>query len=160
MSNERQTLHLDDFISGHVPWFLNLDQICGKTIIANGCFDILHPGHLRLLANLDTLAYKMKLRPIVALNSDESIVKIKGPSRPLVPQESRSQLLNYLKWPFTVVLFDEESVQRLMDVFQPFAVLKGAEYPIESVVKWKNSEVITTEMLPSWSTTRIAGDTR
>ncbi len=132
----------------------------GKFIVANGCFDLLHPGHLSLLATLDTLAYQMKLRPIVAINSDESVRRLKGDRRPIVPQESRSALINNLKWPLTVVIFEDDTPQRLMDTLRPTVVLKGAEYPIESVVKWKDSKVISADMLPHWSTTSIIGDSR
>jgi rfaE bifunctional protein nucleotidyltransferase chain/domain len=138
----------------------DLSSIIGKCIVANGCFDILHPGHLSLLAYLDTIGYRRGLRPIVALNSDKSVRAIKGLGRPIVPEESRSRLINSLKWPFTVVTFDEETPQRLMDLLQPKVVLKGSEYPTDSVVRWKDSEVLTVEMVPRWSTTGIMGDTR
>lgn len=128
--------------------------------MANGCFDILHPGHLSLLATLDTVAYQMKLRPIVAMNSDASVRRLKGDRRPIVPQESRAALINSLKWPLTVVVFDEDTPQLLMDTLQPSAVLKGAEYPVESVIRWQGSQVITVDMVPRWSTSGIVGDTR
>jgi len=137
-----------------------VDQLVDRCIIANGCFDILHPGHLSLLAQLDALAYKMKLRPVVALNSDMSIARLKGPHRPIVPQESRAALLNSLKWPFTVIVFEEDTPQGLMDLLRPPVVLKGSEYPAESVIRWKDSRVIGVDMLPRWSTSRILGDTR
>lgn len=137
-----------------------LEPIVGRCAIANGCFDILHPGHLSVLATLDTVSYWYALRPIVAINSDESIRRIKGEGRPIVPQASRSMLLNHLKWPFTVVVFDEDTPQRLMDILRPQVVIKGAEYAQENVVKWKDSRVISVEMLPGWSTTGIIGDTR
>lgn len=162
--SERITVHLDDWGRGlgrlWGPSDLSLERLRGRTIVANGCFDGLHPGHLSLLATLDTAAYQMKLRPIVAINSDESIRRLKGDRRPIWPQEVRSTLINHLKWPFTVVVFDEDTPQRLMDVIQPAAVLKGAEYAPDSVVRWKDSQVITVDMVGSWSTSRIMGDTR
>lgn len=155
---ERYTIHLDEL---EKDWtHLELSKFRGKCIVANGCFDILHPGHISLLAQLDTIAYRSGFRPIVAMNSDVSVRRLKGDRRPIVPQESRALLINNLKWPFTVVLFDEETPQRLMDLLQPAIVVKGAEYPLSSVVKWKDSEVVTVEMVSRWSTTKIVGDTR
>lgn len=135
-----------------------LDTLIGRCVVANGCFDILHPGHLSLLATLDAVALQMKLRPIVALNSDDSVRRFKGERRPIVPVESRAALINNLKWPLTVLVFDESDPQLLMDTLQPQAVLKGAEYPEESVIRWAGSQVITVDMVPCWSTTGIIGD--
>lgn len=162
--SERITVHLDDWSKGlgtlWGPSDLTLERLEGRTIVANGCFDILHPGHLSLLAQLDTLAFKLRLRPLIALNSDESVKLLKGPSRPIVPQQARAALLNNLKWPFTVVIFDEATPQRLMDTLKPLAVFKGAEYKNTSVIKWKDSFVEFAEMTSNWSTTKILGDTR
>jgi D-beta-D-heptose 7-phosphate kinase/D-beta-D-heptose 1-phosphate adenosyltransferase len=156
--SERFTINLDELeFNGEAGLLTN---VRGRCIVANGCFDIIHPGHLSLLASLDTLAYQMKLRPIVAMNSDASVRRLKGDARPIVPQESRSLLINSLKWPLTVVLFDEDTPQRLMDVLQPAAVLKGSEYPKEAVIRWRDSQVVTVDMVPGWSTSRIVGDTR
>lgn len=170
--SERVTLHLDDWCGerwrqfdtvplsvGRTAWD-DIFRCMGRLAVANGCFDILHPGHLSLLANLDTIAYQRKLRPIVAINSDASIRRIKGDRRPIVPQESRSALINSLKWPLTVIIFEEDTPERLMDILRPAVVVKGAEYPTESVVRWKDSEVVTVEMVSRWSTTAIVGDTR
>lgn len=137
-----------------------------RTIIANGCFDVLHPGHLSLLAHLDTIAYQMRLRPIIALNSDSSVHRLKGAGRPVCPATVRSALLNNLKWPFTVIIFEEDTPQRLMDLLRPAAVLKGNQYHESDVIKWEgdplsSSDVITVPMADGWSTTGILrGDTR
>lgn len=132
--------------------------IIGRCIITNGCFDILHPGHIRLLSWFHSIAQSEDLFPIVALNSDKSVRQIKGISRPIVPEESRAQLISNLQWPFSVVIFDEENPQKLMDFFKPAVVVKGSEYSNESVIKWEDSEVITIGMLPNWSTSAIIGD--
>jgi len=170
--SERITVHLDE-VAARIKFYedtkaLNLfddaiDSVIGsigKCMVANGCFDGCHPGHLVLIASLDTLAYSRKLRPIIALNSDDSVKRLKGSGRPIMPQLARASLLNNLKWPMTVVIFDENTPQRLMDILRPSAVLKGSEYAPESVVRWKDSEVVTVPMLPNWSTTKILGDTR
>lgn len=157
--SERFTVYLDELIdSPHWQGFVG--RVKGRCAVANGCFDILHPGHLSLLATLDTEAYRRGLYPIVAINSDHSIKRIKGEGRPVVPQASRSKLLNNLKWPFTVVVFDDETPQQLMDFLQPALVVKGSEYMPGSVVRWIESEVLTVTMVDGWSTSKILGDTR
>ena len=156
--SERIVFHLDDLASD--PSKLWAGPPRGNCIVANGCFDVLHPGHLTLLAHLDTIAYLKRLRPIVAMNSDSSVKDLKGEGRPIVPALARAALLTSLKWPFTVVIFDEPTPQRLMDLLRPEIVLKGSEYDPASVVKWDGSEVITVGMVDGWSTTRILGDIR
>ncbi len=164
MMSERGYVHLSklvrlgtyDMVEG--PGIVSIPV--GRTIVANGCFDMLHPGHLSLFGWLDTVAYREGLRPIIAINSDESVRGLKGPDRPKWPQEARAAFLTHLKWPFTVVIFDEATPQRLMDLLEPAMVVKGSEYPTESVVRWKDSTVITVPMLDGWSTSRIVGDTR
>jgi D-beta-D-heptose 7-phosphate kinase/D-beta-D-heptose 1-phosphate adenosyltransferase len=159
----RQTYHLTDLrlsteLPGFMHWLPHLERIAGKCAVANGCFDILHPGHLTVLSALARVARQMGLRPVVALNSDSSVRTLKGPSRPIVPQAARSALINSLEWPLTVVLFDEETPQLLMDTLRPVVVVKGSEYAPDSVVRWSGSQVITVDMVPKWSTSRIIGD--
>jgi D-beta-D-heptose 7-phosphate kinase/D-beta-D-heptose 1-phosphate adenosyltransferase len=132
----------------------------GRTIVANGCFDMLHPGHLSLFGWLDTVAYKEGLRPIIAMNSDASVRRLKGPERPKWNQTARSAFLTHMKWPFTVIIFGEDTPQRLMDLLKPVMVVKGSDYPKESVVRWKDSEVVSIPILDGWSTSRMLGDTR
>lgn len=151
--SERIIFHLDELANDLSKLWTGPPK--GKCIIANGCFDILHPGHLSLLAHLDTIAYLERLRPVVAINSDSSIKLLKGDSRPIVPQQVRASLLISLKWPFTVIIFDEQSPQRLMDLLQPEIVLKGSEYDGKDVIRWKDSRVVTVGMFDGWSTTNI-----
>ncbi len=160
--SERFTVRFRDFNpNDHGPLWEDLLRHQGYFAIANGCFDIIHPGHLRLFAALDEIAYRRGLRPVVAINSDESVRKLKGSKRPIVTELSRARLINHLKWPLSVVIFDEETPQKLMDLFRPAVVLKGAEYPKESVVRWKDSEVVFVPMEGGWSTTGLVeGDTR
>ena len=162
---ERYTVRLDDLKLSADGLWLSSDKgqpiRVGHTVVANGCFDGMHPGHLSLFAHLDTFAYRKRLRPIVAINSDQSVRRLKGFGRPVWPQEVRSAVINCMKWPLTVVIFDEDTPQRLMDTLQPAAVMKGSEYTFTDVIRWNLSEVVTVPMLDDWSTSRIlAGDTR
>lgn len=158
--NERVTYHLTDLLlSRRIPAFMHLrthfESIAGRCVVANGCFDILHPGHLVLLEALDRTARQTGLRSVVALNSDSSVRTLKGDRRPIVPQESRAALINSLVWPMTVVIFDEDTPQLLMDTLRPRFVIKGSEYPEDSVIRWSGSQVILVDMVSRWSTTGI-----
>jgi D-beta-D-heptose 7-phosphate kinase / D-beta-D-heptose 1-phosphate adenosyltransferase len=168
---ERFTVHFNDLLRytsakrlvSTVPENEQLRSVVkdiGRCAVANGCFDGCHPGHLEIFAHLDTEAYARRLRPIVAINSDSSVRGLKGPGRPLIPQEARATLINNLRWPLTVVIFDEGSVQNLMDFLQPVVVIKGQEYDPKTVVRWKDSEVLRIPMKDSWSTTSLLGNTR
>jgi D-beta-D-heptose 7-phosphate kinase/D-beta-D-heptose 1-phosphate adenosyltransferase len=159
---ERATYHLTDLrlsseLPGFMHWARHLEALAGRCVVANGCFDILHPGHLELLKGLSTVSFQMGLRPVVGLNSDSSVRALKGTGRPVVPQEARAALLNSLQWPLTVVIFDEETPQLLMDTLRPAVVVKGSEYTPDSVVRWSGSQVVTVDMVPKWSTSRIVG---
>ena len=151
MSELRLVTHLDSFQEN--PWILA--RIKGRCGVANGCFDVLHSGHLHLLRHLDVLCRLRGVHPVVALNSDQSLREIKGQRRPIVPQGSRAELLTHLYWPMTVVIFDEPTPQRLMDTLEPPLVLKGSDYDPSAVVRWSGSEVRTVELLPGWSTSAL-----
>lgn len=153
--SDRFVVHLDDLftVESHSQQFLT--DVQGNCVVTNGCFDILHPGHLHLLRRLQVIAGMHSLRPVVAMNSDASVRLLKGLGRPVVPQQARSELLSTLQWPFVVVIFDEKTPQRLMDTLRPSIVLKGAEYSAESVIRWHGSRVVTMEQIPHWSTTGI-----
>ena len=151
--NNRSVIHLND-----LEKLLEVYDVIGRCAIANGCFDILHPGHLAIFEMLDEVSYHRGLKPIVAINSDESIKRIKGEGRPIVPQFARATLITNLRWDLCVVIFDEDTPQRLMDFLKPRVVVKGSEYDKESVIRWKGSEVISPSMVPNWSTSAIIGD--
>lgn len=148
--NERLVIHLEQLESDRLLSLLR--EGCG---VANGCFDVLHSGHLSLLSHFHAECDRRGLRAVVAMNSDRSVRGLKGHMRPIVPQESRAELIVSLRWPFNVVVFNEESPQRLMDLLRPAIVVKGAEYDSDTVVRWSGSEVVTVPMFLGWSTTGI-----
>ncbi len=102
----------------------------GRTVaLANGCFDLLHVGHVRLLRAACTLADTL----VVALNSDASARRNKGPGRPLVPLEERMELVAAVEGVDFVTSFDEPSAAALLDALRPEVQVKGTDWTEESV---------------------------
>ena len=102
----------------------------GKTVVCtNGCFDILHIGHVRYLEKTKTFADYS----IVLLNSDVSVKNIKGPTRPINGENDRAELLSALRCVDYVVLFDEDSPRNLLDEIKPDVYTKGADYTMETL---------------------------
>ena len=102
----------------------------GKTVVTtNGCFDILHVGHVRYLEKTKTFGDYL----IVLLNSDKSVRSIKGPSRPINNEMDRAEILSALKCVDYVVLFDEDSPKNLLDEIKPDVYTKGADYTMETL---------------------------
>ncbi|OGF62357.1 MAG: hypothetical protein A2Y62_17045 [Candidatus Fischerbacteria bacterium RBG_13_37_8] len=101
-----------------------------KTItLANGCFDIIHIGHVRYLKEAKELADIL----VVAINSDESVKKIKGKDRPLFPEKERAELLCAIKYVDYVVIFNETTVETVLRTLRPDYHCKGSEYTEDSV---------------------------
>ena len=90
-------------------------------VFTNGCFDILHSGHLDLLKKAKELGTKL----IVGINSDESVRAIKGSPRPFVTQEARAEVLRGLRWVDEVVIFDETTPQQIIEKIKPERIDKG-----------------------------------
>ena len=118
----------------------NLQQLlknlkeAGKTIVTtNGCFDILHVGHVRYLQKTKTFADKL----IVCLNSDKSVRFIKGPSRPINNENDRAEILCALSCVDYVVIFDEDTPANLLKEIKPNVHTKGADYTIETLPEAK-----------------------
>ncbi|MBS4760269.1 MAG: D-glycero-beta-D-manno-heptose 1-phosphate adenylyltransferase [Clostridium sp.] len=107
----------------------------GKTIVTtNGCFDILHVGHVRYLQKTKTFADVM----IVCLNSDDSVRRIKGPQRPINNENDRAEILCALECVDYVVIFDESSPETLLCEIKPDVHTKGADYTIETLPEAKS----------------------
>lgn len=107
----------------------------GKVVFTNGCFDLLHPGHVDYL----TRAKEMGQALIVGLNSDESIRKLvkqgaKSEDRPLVPQGGRAYVLAALYCVDAVVVFDQDTPLELVKQIQPDVLVKGGDWPVEKIV--------------------------
>ena len=99
--------------------------VAGKRVVlANGCFDILHVGHVRYLEE----ARKLGDALVVALNGDRSVREIKGPGRPILNESERSVLISALECVNYVVIFDDTDVNRVLDVLKPAVHAKGTDY--------------------------------
>ncbi len=102
----------------------------GKTVVTtNGCFDILHVGHVRYLQKTKSFADYS----IVLLNSDKSVRSIKGPTRPINNEDDRAEILCALSCVDYVVMFDEDSPASLLDEIKPDVYTKGADYTMETL---------------------------
>lgn len=114
----------------NVANFIHNLQKSGKTVVAtNGCFDILHVGHVRYLQKTKTFADYS----VVLLNSDKSVKSIKGPTRPINNEQDRAEILCALSCVDYVVMFDEDSPRNLLDEIKPNVYTKGADYTMETL---------------------------
>jgi rfaE bifunctional protein nucleotidyltransferase chain/domain len=100
-----------------------------RLVFTNGCFDLLHVGHVRSLAEAKGLGDVL----IVGLNSDGSVRRLKGEGHPLVPQEERAEVLAALEAVDYVVIFEEETAERLLSLLQPHLYVKGGNYTLETL---------------------------
>jgi rfaE bifunctional protein nucleotidyltransferase chain/domain len=102
----------------------------GETIVfANGCFDLLHVGHIRYLEG----AHRLGDTLIVGLNSDDSVRQLKGPGRPLMPEGERAEILAAISFVDYIVIFHEPNVERLLLQIRPDIHCKGTDYTVDSV---------------------------
>jgi rfaE bifunctional protein nucleotidyltransferase chain/domain len=106
------------------------ERAAGRTVaLANGCFDVLHVGHVRYLQGAAAEADRL----IVAINDDESVAELKGPGRPILPASDRAELVAALRGVDYVVTFGERTVERLLRLIEPDVHCKGTDYTIDSV---------------------------
>ena len=127
-----------------------------KIVFTNGCFDILHKGHLEVLAKTADLGNRL----IIGLNSDSSIKNLKGGNRPIVDENSRAILLAALSFVDAVVLFSEQTPLNLIAEIKPDILAKGGDYKIteivgHEVVQQNGGEVITIPLIEGFSSTNI-----
>lgn len=101
-----------------------------KVVFTNGCFDLLHIGHLRYLAEARCLGDLL----VIGLNSDASVQAIKGPNRPIIPEEDRAEVLAAMEMVDYVSLFDEPTPQQLIEAVQPDVLVKGGDWSIDTIV--------------------------
>ena len=124
-------------------------------VFTNGCYDLLHPGHIRLLEQARSLGDAL----ILALNSDASVRRAKGPSRPLLPEAERAELAISLEAVDAVTLFDEDTPRQLIAEVLPDVLVKGADWSHfiagREEVEAAGGLVLTMPLEPGYSTTSI-----
>jgi D-beta-D-heptose 7-phosphate kinase / D-beta-D-heptose 1-phosphate adenosyltransferase len=121
-----------------------------KTVFTNGCFDILHRGHVETLKYCKSLGYV-----VVGLNSDDSIKRLKGPTRPYFNQDDRRFMLESCKYVDKVVIFEDDTPYRLIKRLAPDIIVKGGDYEPANVVGRDLAEVRIFNYIPGYSTTSI-----
>jgi D-glycero-beta-D-manno-heptose 1-phosphate adenylyltransferase len=127
-----------------------------KIVFTNGCFDIMHLGHIDYLSKAADLGDVL----IIGMNSDKSVHCIKGNDRPINNEEGRARLLAALGFTSCVVLFDEETPYELIKFIRPDVLVKGSDYAPENIVgydivKEKGGEIVTIDFIDGYSTSSI-----
>jgi rfaE bifunctional protein nucleotidyltransferase chain/domain len=127
-----------------------------KTVFTNGCFDIIHLGHIDYLARAASLGGKL----VIGLNTDASVSKLKGPNRPVQDEKSRALILAALQFVDAVILFDEETPKELISFLIPDILVKGSDYSIDQIVGAdvvlnNGGKVETMDFVPGYSTSKI-----
>lgn len=141
--------HLDQWIA----YWRFLEQ---RIVFTNGCFDLLHLGHVDYLEAASRLGDVL----IVGLNSDESVRRLKGSTRPLQPAHARARILAALEFVDAVVIFEEDTPLRLIEKIQPDVLVKGGDYTEDKVVgadfvRRNGGEVVILPLVPGFSTTAL-----
>lgn len=127
-----------------------------KVVFTNGCFDLLHLGHIEYLSKAADLGDVL----VIGLNSDRSVRKLKGGGRPVLNEKARAMILASLFFVTAVILFDEETPYDLISEVKPDVLIKGADYEIgeiagHDIVQAYGGEVVTIPLTEGYSTTDI-----
>ena len=143
---------LDDLKNQVNAW----KQAGEEVVFTNGCFDIIHRGHIEVLAQTADLGDRL----IIGLNSDSSIQKLKGEDRPIIDQQARAILLAALSFVDAVILFPEDTPINLISTLLPDVLAKGGDYEIETIVGHEivqnnGGEVILVPFIDGFSSTTI-----
>jgi len=126
-----------------------------KIVFSNGCFDILHRGHVEYLSKAAEKGDVL----IIGLNTDASVKRLKGPTRPVNDENARAFVLAALEFVSAVTLFDEDTPYQLINKVQPDVLVKGSDYKPENIVGYdivmaKGGRVETIELVEGFSTTK------
>lgn len=143
-------------VSHNATYSVKEQDIKEKVIFTNGCFDVLHLGHLKLLKFAKQQGDKL----VVAINSDASVKKLKGETRPKFTQEDRKAMLESLSIVDEVIVFDEDTPYELIKKIQPDVIVKGGDYTVETVVGHDLAEVVIFPRVKDYSTSKILEETR
>lgn len=143
-------------LAAAVDWASRLRAEGKRLVFTNGVFDLLHPGHVRYLAE----ARREGDALIVAVNSDRSVRAIKGPSRPINPERDRAEVLAALACVDAVAIFDEDDPHAVISAVQPDVLVKGADWAADAivgrdVVEARGGRVVRIRFAEGYSTTAI-----
>jgi len=127
-----------------------------RIVFTNGCFDLIHPGHVRYLRKAKQLGDVL----VVALNSDTSVRRLKGPTRPLVPQGARCEVMAALEMVDFVTVFNEDTPYKLIARLQPDVLVKGGDWAPDRIVgadlvRARGGTVRSIRFAPGYSTTAL-----
>ncbi|MBO9639258.1 MAG: D-glycero-beta-D-manno-heptose 1-phosphate adenylyltransferase [Siphonobacter aquaeclarae] len=127
-----------------------------KVVFTNGCFDIVHMGHVDYLEKARNLGDRL----VLGLNTDASVSRLKGPLRPVVNESARARLMAALSFVDTVILFDEDTPKELIEAVKPDILVKGDDYSVETIVGSdfvlaNGGEVKTVPLVQGFSTTSL-----
>jgi rfaE bifunctional protein nucleotidyltransferase chain/domain len=129
-----------------------------KIVFTNGCFDVLHRGHVDYLVRASELGDLL----VIGLNTDESVKRLKGPSRPYQDEETRAYILASMSFTSAIILFEEDTPLELIQKVRPDILVKGSDYkPVEIVghdlvTSW-GGKVLTVDLTPGFSSTQVIG---
>ena len=127
-----------------------------RIVFTNGCFDLLHVGHIRYLEEAKSLGDIL----LVGVNSDRSVREIKGPYRPILPEEERAEVLSGLECVNYVTIFDEPTPSNLISLLLPHILVKGGDWTKEATVGWEavegaGGEVVILSFVEGSSTSQL-----
>jgi D-beta-D-heptose 7-phosphate kinase/D-beta-D-heptose 1-phosphate adenosyltransferase len=127
-----------------------------RVVFTNGCYDLLHPGHIKLLEAARSMGDAL----VVGLNSDESVRTLKGAGRPVIPEQERAEILANLECVDAVVVFDELTPQKTVAALLPDILVKGGDWPGNQIVgreevEAAGGEVVLIDVVEGYSTTEI-----
>jgi rfaE bifunctional protein nucleotidyltransferase chain/domain len=136
-----------------------IQQSGKKVVFTNGCFDLLHPGHVSYLEQARALGDAL----VVAINSDQSVRRLKGNDRPILDQDIRSIMLAALRWVDYVAIFDDPDPLKLIALLEPDILVKGGDWRLQDIVgrelvEARGGQVFSLPFVGSYSTSNIIAD--
>ncbi len=157
MGGDEEKLELGKVVSlKELIKLLNFKEKKSKVVFTNGCFDLIHLGHVRYLKQAKNLGDVL----VVGVNSDESVRRLKGKGRPILPQEARAEIISSFSFVDYVVIFGEETPEKLISLLKPDIHVKGGDYkgkeiPERRIVESYEGKVILVDLIEGYSTTSI-----
>ncbi len=149
---DQKIISLEELLRKRAQWSIASSQV----VFTNGCFDILHRGHIHVLQSARSFGDKL----VVGLNSDASVKRLKGEERPFNNEKDRAVLLAALSCVDAVVLFEEDTPIQLIKSLLPEVLVKGGDYRIEDIVgaaevKSNGGQIVVVPFLDGYSTTAV-----